>query len=428
MIKNISLLGSTGSIGRNVLHVVRQYPGRFRVVGLAAGKNIALLREQIEAFNPLLVSVADEEAASDLAQSPPAGWTGEVLTGQEGNESVAALPDADMVVSAIVGAAGLMPTVAAIRAGKDIALANKETLVMAGELVMEMVRRHQVRLLPVDSEHSAIFQALAAGRNEDVAKIILTASGGPFRTLSERELWDATPKQALAHPNWDMGKKISIDSATLMNKGLEVIEAKWLFDVELENIEVIVHPQSVVHSLVEFIDGSVVAQMGIPDMRIPIAYALSYPNRLKTGLSPLNLTKCSELEFFAPDYYRFPALQLAYQVCKRGGTLPAVLNAANEVAVEAFLAGSIRFPEITLVVLETVNRVPRNEVKDVASVMDADLAARVQAESIIEALIIKTKQRLGEDIASPSLPPRCNSFSEYRSIHSIVQETFSEKQ
>lgn len=427
MMKNISLLGSTGSIGRNVLKVVRQYPGRFRVVGMAAGKNISLLRDQVEAFNPLLISVADENGAKELTQALPARWGDKIVTGREGNERVAALPEAEMVVSAIVGAAGLTPTISAIKAGKDIALANKETLVMAGELVMEMVRGHGVRLLPVDSEHSAIFQALTAGKSEDVGKIILTASGGPFRTMSEQELWHVSPEQALAHPNWDMGKKISIDSATLMNKGLEVIEAKWLFDIDVEKIEVVVHPQSIVHSLVEFIDGSVVAQMGIPDMRIPIAYALSYPDRLKTGLTPLNLTKSNELEFFAPDYYRFPALKLAYQVCKRGGTLPAVLNAANEVAVDAFLAGKIRFPEITLVVVETVNRIPAKQVKDVATVLEADLAARMQAESVVEALLIKTKQKLGEEIACPSLPPRCNSFHDHDAIYASASRQFSSK-
>lgn len=411
MTKNLSLLGSTGSIGKNVLNVVRQFPGRFRIVGLSAGRNISLLRDQIEAFNPKLVSIADESVAGDLLQSLPAGWSDRVLVGREGNIRVATLPEADTVVSAIVGAAGLIPTVAAIEAGKDIALANKETLVMAGDLVMQAVKKHKVALLPVDSEHNAIFQALAAGRPEDVKKIILTASGGPFRTCSERELWEVTPTQALNHPNWDMGKKISIDSATLMNKGLEIIEAKWLFDIAIEDIEVLVHPQSIVHSLVEFIDGSVVAQMGIPDMRIPIAYALSYPDRLKTGLTPLNLSQCRDLEFHPPDFKKFPALKLAYQVCSRGGTLPAAFNAANEVAVDAFLEEKIRFPEITLVVAETVNRMPPKNVKDVETVMNADLSARIEAQSIIEAFILQAKQKRGEPATSPDLPPLSDSFS-----------------
>ncbi len=386
MKKNLSILGSTGSIGRNVLDVVRQFPGRFRVVGLAAGRNIGLLRDQIKLFDPELVSVADQRSAAELLQSLPVGWGGRVVYGPDGNERVASIPKADTVVSAIVGAAGLLPTLAAIRGGKDVALANKETLVMAGSLVMAEVRRQNVSLLPIDSEHSAIAQALAAGRQEDAAKIILTASGGPFREMPTEQLMNVTPAQALDHPNWDMGRKISIDSATLMNKGLEVIEARWLFDVEVEKIEVLVHPQSVVHSLVEFIDGSVVAQLGIPDMRIPIAYALSYPARLKTGLSRLNLTKCGDLSFYTPDFTRFPSLKLAYKVCKLGGTLPAVLNAANEVAVEAFLAGKIFFPEIIKVVSDTVSKSPCRETATLEAVLDADCSARVLAESIIEFL------------------------------------------
>lgn len=412
MIKNISLLGSTGSIGRNVLDVVRKFPGRFRIVGLAAGSNINLLRDQIEAFNPLKVSLADERLAGDLVQSLPPGWGDRIVAGTAGNEQVATLVEADTVVSSIVGAAGLLPTIAAIEAGKDIALANKEVLVMAGELVMRAVRRSKVNLLPIDSEHNAIAQALEAGRREDVSRIILTASGGPFRDTPERELWSVTPEQALAHPNWDMGNKISIDSATLFNKGLEVIEARWLFDMEVDRIEVLIHPQSIVHSMVEFIDGSVVSQMGIPDMRIPIVYALSYPERLRMGLPRLNLPKSQDLSFSFPDFHRFPALKLAYQVCKKGGTLPAVLNAANEIAVEAFLANTIRFPEIALVVAETVNRVPCREANTVSAVLDADLAARVQAASIIEAVQIKSKQRLGEEVICPDLPPGCNSFSQ----------------
>ncbi|MFU8819629.1 MAG: 1-deoxy-D-xylulose-5-phosphate reductoisomerase [Desulfurivibrio sp.] len=391
--KNISLLGSTGSIGCNVLEVVRQYPGRFRVVGMAAGNNIKLLRDQIEAFHPMLVSVADETLAGDLIQSLPRGWGERVLVGRSGNEEVARLPEAELVVSAIVGAAGLTPTMAAIEAGKDIALANKETLVMAGALVMNAVARQGVQLLPIDSEHNAIAQALEAGRHQDIHRLILTASGGPFRATPARDLWEVTPEQALSHPNWSMGRKISIDSATLMNKGLEVIEAHWLFGVPVEQIEVLVHPQSIVHSMVEYIDGSVVAQMGIPDMRIPIVYALSYPERLRLGLPRLNLSKCGDLSFSPPDFNRFPALQLAYKACKRGGTMPATLNAANEVAVEAFLAGKIRFPEIALVVAETVSRAEYKEADRIGTVLAVDLAARMLAESVVEALMIKTNNR-----------------------------------
>lgn len=405
MQKNISLLGSTGSIGCNVLKVIRQYPGRFRIVGLAAGRNISLLRDQIEAFNPLCVSVATEELARELAAALPAPWGDKIFFGREGNEVVATIAQADTVVSAIVGAAGLMPTLAAIKAGKNIGLANKETLVMAGDLVMAEARRNKVTLLPIDSEHNAIFQALAAGRRQDVHKIILTASGGPFRERNERDLWDVTPEEAMHHPNWVMGSKISIDSATLMNKGLEVIEARWLFDIDVEHIEVLVHPQSIVHSLVEYIDGSVIAQMGIPDMRIPITYALSWPERLKTGLARLNLPRCAELSFLPPDFNKFPALKLAYHACKQGGTMPAVLNAANEVAVAAFLEKKIRFPEISLVTAETLNRLTRKEISDIETVLEADLAARMQAESIVEALRIKFKQRTGQEYDSPDLPP-----------------------
>ncbi len=409
-IKNISLLGSTGSIGTNALEVVRMYPGRFHIHGLAAGRNISLLHKQIEAFNPQIVSIADENLAGDLIQSLPAGWGDKIVTGPDGIIRVATLPAADTVVCAVVGAAGLEPTVAAINEGKDIALANKETLVMAGELVMEAVRKNKVNLLPVDSEHNAIFQALAAGRAQDVKKIILTASGGPFLSRSERDLWDVTQEQALNHPKWEMGKKITIDSATLMNKGLEVIEARWLFDVDVEKIDVLIHPQSIVHSMVEFVDGSVVAQMGIPDMRIPITYALSYPERIKTGLPPLDLTKCGELTFSHPDYAKFPSLRLACQVCKRGGILPAALNAANEVAVAAFLDNRIRFPEIAYVAAETVSRTPEKEATDLSTVMGEDLAARIQAESIVEALVMRSGQMLGKKVGTPSLPPESDSF------------------
>ena len=392
--KKIAILGSTGSIGRNVLKVAAGFPEHFTVVGLSAGWNIGLLRQQIEAFSPRVVSVAEEEAAVKLKTLlGPAGQT-EIVWGQKGNEHVASLQEADMVVSAIVGAAGLLPTLAAIRSGKDIALANKETLVMAGRLIMDEARKQQVRLLPIDSEHSAIAQALEAGRKEDVARIILTASGGPFLHLDQESLWKVTPDQALHHPNWDMGRKISIDSATLMNKGLEVIEAHWLFDVPYDRIEVLVHPQSIVHSLVEFVDGSVVAQLGIPDMRVPISYALSYPERLATGLARLNLTECSNLSFLKPDTGRFPALQKAYEACRIGGCLPAVLNAANEVAVAAFLDGKIKFPEISQVVAETMAAINHREDTDIETILEADRLARVKsAEGVHE----MTKQAIGSD-------------------------------
>jgi len=382
MRKRLAILGSTGSIGCNVLKVADRFPDRFEVVGLAAGHNITLLREQIERYRPALVAV-HAEVRGDLVQSLPPGWDERVVCGQEGNVAVATLPAADIVVSAIVGAAGLLPTLAAIRAGKDIGLANKETLVMAGNLVMEEVRRRRVRLLPIDSEHSAVTQALEAGRREDVARIILTASGGPFLELAGAELARATPAMALNHPNWRMGRKISIDSASLMNKGLEVIEARWLFNVDFDKIEVLIHPQSIVHSLVEFVDGSVVAQMGIADMRIPILYALSSPERLTTGLARLDLCRCGPLTFREPDTGRFPALALAYLAGRRGGTAPAVLNAANEVAVQAFLDRTIAFPAIAAVVAETLEQVPWRLDGDVTAILAADQEARRQAALVV---------------------------------------------
>ncbi len=401
---NISLLGSTGSIGSNVLDVVRQYPGKFRVVGLAAGNNINLLRDQVEAFHPQLVSVATEKGAAELLEALGSKWQNKIVHGREGAIAVATLQEASTVVSAIVGAAGLLPTLSAIEAGKNIGLANKETLVMAGDLVMSAARKNKITVLPIDSEHNAIFQALAAGQRQDVHKIILTASGGPFREKSMEELWKVSPDEALAHPNWEMGRKISIDSATLMNKGLEVIEARWLFDIQVEDIEVVIHPQSIVHSMVEYIDGSVISQMGIPDMRIPIAYALSHPERLRLDLPRLSLKKTQDLSFHAPDFKKFPALKLAYQACQRGGTMPAALNAANEIAVDAFLDGKIRFPEIALVVAETLERHDKKTIKDVETVLQADLSARMQAESVVEALQMRSRQKQGLDLPGPEMP------------------------
>lgn len=381
--KGISLLGSTGSIGVNVLEVVRQYPERFRIVGLSAGTNVELLAEQVLEFRPEIVSVIDEERAAALAKLLPGEWASRIYHGVAGNELVAAVDGAEITMSSIVGAAGLLPTLAAIRAGKDIGLANKETLVMAGKIVMDEVAARGVRLLPVDSEHSAIFQALEAGRKNDLHKIILTASGGPFRGRSKNELQKVTPEQALNHPNWSMGRKISIDSATLMNKGLEVIEARWLFDVSTEAIEVVVHPQSIVHSLVEYLDGSVIAQLGIPDMRIPIAYALSYPERMELGLKPLHLSQCGQLDFLEPDYSCFPALRLAFDAISEGGTFPAVLNSANEVAVDAFLEGKIQFLQIAETVAQTMDIVQKGDENSLDDIVEADARARIEAARII---------------------------------------------
>ena len=381
--KKLSLLGATGSIGVNVLSIVRQFPGSYQIVGLAAGRNVSLLAEQILEFIPQLVSVIDEEHAEKLSLLLPAEWHSKIVCGAKGNQDVAALAPADVTISAIVGAAGLLPTIAAIEAGKDIGLANKETLVVAGRLVMQKVREYGVRLLPIDSEHSAIFQALEAGRKEDVAKIILTASGGPFWRKKKEELQYVTRDEALNHPNWDMGQKISIDSATLMNKGLEVIEARWLFDMEPGAINVVVHPQSVVHSLVEYQDGSVLAQLGIPDMKIPIAYALSYPERMQLNLKPLKLWQCGNLEFHEPDHERFPALRLAYEALDRGGVSPAVLNAANEVAVEAFLEKKISFPEISAIVNKVMASVNGGSDNVLDDLLAADTAARQRAYNLV---------------------------------------------
>lgn len=392
--KKISLLGSTGSIGKNVLEVVRAYPDRFLITGLAAGENIKELANQVLEFSPEVVSVAREELISPLSDILPNRYRGRIFFGDEGNCRVATMDESDMVVTAVVGAVGLLPTLEAIRAGKDIGLANKETLVMAGRLVMNEVQEYGVRLLPIDSEHSAIFQAMEAGRREDLARIILTASGGPFRTLAPDSFSTITPAQALAHPNWNMGRKISVDSATLMNKGLEVIEARWLFDVGVEQIRVVVHPQSIVHSLVEYIDGSVVAQLGIPDMKIPIAYALSYPQRLQLGLSRLSLSQCGDLSFERPDFIRFPALKMAFAALKQGGVKPAVLNAANEVAVAAFLEEKVGFSDITEIVGAALAKVAGGDELVLADILSADKAARTVACQVVETISRKSEDKM----------------------------------
>lgn len=386
MMKKIAILGSTGSIGVNVLNIVREFPDRYSIVGLAAGKNIELLSQQVIEFVPQLISVQDESYAQALSRLLPDSFSSKIVWGNSGNERVGAMDAADFTVSAIVGAAGLLPTLAAINAGKDIGLANKETLVMAGKIVMEAVHRNKVKLLPVDSEHSAIFQALEGGRMEDVDRIILTASGGPFRKKSSEELQKVTPAQALDHPNWTMGRKISIDSATLMNKGLEVIEARWLFDIPADRIKVVVHPQSIVHSLVEYHDGSILAQLGIPDMRIPIAYALSYPVRIPLHLEKLELSQCGNLEFLEPDFARFPALQLAFDALQQGGVQSAVLNAANEVAVEAFLNNKISFPKIAELILQTIQGAISGDETQLDDILEADQEARFLTRKNIEQL------------------------------------------
>jgi 1-deoxy-D-xylulose-5-phosphate reductoisomerase len=382
--KRLAILGSTGSIGQNALAVVAEHPQEFQVVGLAAGKNVAVLAEQIRAVRPAQVSVQDEAAARELKVAlnghPPA----EILIGPEGVVAVAAAPEADLVVSAMVGAVGLPPTLAAVEAGKTVALANKETLVAAGSLVMAAVAANGATLLPVDSEHSAIFQSLEGHRREDVRRLWLTASGGPFRTWPKEKLDAATPAQALKHPNWSMGAKITIDSATMMNKALEVIEASVLFGLPASQVEVYIHPQSIIHSLVEFVDGSVLAQLGWPDMRLPIAYALTYPRRLPLKQEPLDLGKVAQLTFERPDFTRFPSLRLGYEAASIGGTMPAVLNAANEVAVAAFLEGRLPFPGIPRVVKETMAAHTSEPLKNLAQVLEVNNWAREQARRLAE--------------------------------------------
>ncbi len=385
--KWISILGSTGSIGRSALDVIARSEGRFAVSGLAAGQNIELLADQINKFKPLAAAVMSEELASQLKRLVEKGCKTNILFGKAGYKEIASLQKAQMVLSAMVGAAGLIPTMAAIEAGKDIALANKESLVTAGPLVMKKAKEKGVNIIPVDSEHSAIFQCLQGNPKEGVKRIILTASGGPFLQKSEQELENVTPQQAVAHPNWSMGAKISVDSATLMNKGLEVIEASWLFDMAADDIDVVVHPQSIVHSMVEFIDGSVLAQLGVPDMRGPIAYAFSWPDRISVGVPGLDIVKASPLTFEAPDMERFPCLKYAYEALRRGGTIPAALNAANEVAVAAFLEGRIGYKQIAEVIFKVLSDFPRDEIDSLDAVMQADALARLRAENIVEKMI-----------------------------------------
>ncbi len=381
--KNISILGSTGSIGQSTLSVVEQFPDRFRVVALSAGNNIEVLERQVRRFKPAVVSLMNERAAGTLKQRL-AGLDVRVLSGVEGLIEVAAAEQAHITVSAIVGTAGLVPTMAAIRAGKTIALANKEVLVTAGELVIAECKARGVSLLPVDSEHSAIFQCLHAGAGKDVRKLILTASGGPFRNWSKTELSRVTLAQALKHPNWSMGRKITIDSATLANKGLEVIEARWLFGVMPDRIRVLVHPQSIVHSMVEYADRAVVAQLGMPDMKGPIAYALSYPERLPDVSPPLDLAALGSLTFEEPDLDRFPCLAYAFDAVNTGGSLPAVLSAANEVAVRYFLEEKIGYGEIARIIRATMDNHRLTPIRTVEDALRADLWARQEAEKFVE--------------------------------------------
>jgi 1-deoxy-D-xylulose-5-phosphate reductoisomerase len=375
--KRVVLLGSTGSIGTSTLKVAEDLPESFRLVGLAAGNKTDLLLEQTRRYNPSAISIGDPAKAGELRAT--LGNSVEVFSGAEGLMQLATWPEADVVLIAIVGTAGLKPALAAIRAGKDIAVASKEILVMAGEIVMGEAAKHGVRVLPVDSEHSAIFQCLDGKPPESVRSLCLTASGGPFRKTPLSEFPAITVERALKHPSWVMGRKITIDSATLFNKGLEMIEARWLFGVEMKRVAVVIHPQSIIHSMVEFIDGSILAQLSTPDMCLPIQYALTYPQRLWSERVQTNLAKIGTLQFEEPDAVKFPALGLARQAGELGGTLPAVFNAANEVAVEAFCQGRITFDQIPVVVRRTMERHQKVAGPTLDQVLTADAWARAEA-------------------------------------------------
>ncbi|BAN68670.1 1-deoxy-D-xylulose-5-phosphate reductoisomerase [endosymbiont of unidentified scaly snail isolate Monju] len=385
----IVVLGSTGSIGLSTLDVLARHADRYRVVALAANSDVDRLFAQCLQFRPALAAMADTDAAARLAERlREAAPEIEVLGGAEGVIRAAEHPDADQVMAAIVGAAGLQPALAAVRAGKRILLANKEALVVAGALFMQEVHAHGAEILPIDSEHNAIFQCMPPNFREGldragVRRILLTASGGPFRTRPAAELAQVTPEEACAHPNWDMGRKISVDSATLMNKGLEVIEARWLFEAEPERIEVVVHPQSVIHSLVEYVDGSVLAQLGNPDMRTPIAHALAWPERQASGVAPLDLFAVARLDFEPPDLERFPCLRLAFDAVRAGGVAPAVLNAANEVAVAHFLDHHLGFTEIPRLIEDTLAQVTAGDIDSLEGLMAVDAEARRVAERLV---------------------------------------------
>ncbi len=383
--KKLVILGSTGSIGTNTLDIVSKFPGKFHVIGMTAGTNVDKLEEQVRTFGPAIVAMSDEAAAQQLRVRCK-GLPTKVLGGAEGLVQTATMPKADLVISAIVGGAGLLPTLAAIKAGKSIALANKEPMVMAGRLMQEEARKANVRIFPIDSEHSALFQSMEGHRMVDIRRLILTASGGPLWDMTTEQMKDVTPEEALQHPNWKMGPKITIDSATLMNKGLEIVEARWLFDIPASQIEVLIHRESIIHSLVEYSDRSVIAQLGLPDMRTPIAYAMNYPERVPLDLPSLNLAEIGRLSFCAPDDARFPCLRFGYEALTTGGTMPAVLNAANEIAVEAFLDRRIGFLGIAATIRRTMDaHIPR-EILTLEDALQADVWARGHANGIVEVL------------------------------------------
>ena len=379
--KKISLLGSTGSIGANVLDVIERNPEKFQIIGMSAGNNVDLFAKQIRKFKPRVVALFDTKKIPTLKERI-ADLDIEILSGEEGSLAVATLPEIDMVVSGVMGSAGLLPAIHALKSGKNLALANKETLVIAGELVLREAQKTNSQIIPIDSEHSAIFQALNGEKKERIKKIILTASGGPFRTFSFDQMEAVTVKDALNHPNWDMGAKITIDSSTMMNKGLEYIEAKWLFGVSTP-VEIIVHAQSIIHSMIEFVDTSIIAQLGIPDMRVPIAYALSYPDRFECDLPSLDLATMGNLTFEPPDFERFPCLRLAIDAMEIGKTMPAVLNAANEIAVQAFLEELISYKDIAELIHMVMQNHNPSPLKELQDVLIADRWAREETTKLV---------------------------------------------
>lgn len=388
--KGICILGATGSIGISTLDVAASHPEKYKLVALSANSQVERLFEQCQQYQPEYAVMANEKAAEELETKLKSKKSSvQVLSGIEGLEKIASLPQVDYVMAAIVGAAGLKPTLAAARAGKRILLANKEALVMSGQIFMDEVKKNNAELLPIDSEHNAIFQCLPENYDKGLAesgitKILLTGSGGPFRTKALNELENVTPDEACAHPNWNMGRKISVDSATMMNKGLEIIEACWLFNTNPDNIQVVVHPQSVIHSMVQYSDGSVLAQLGQPDMRTPIAHALAWPERIESGVEKLDFFSISKLEFEQPDYERFPCLRLAEESIRKGGTAPAILNAANEVAVASFLDDELKFSDIAYIVEETLNNLTSRPADSLTEILEDDLSARKEAEQLIK--------------------------------------------
>ena len=382
--KNIAILGSTGSIGVNALKVIQGNPEEYKVIALAAGRNVKLLIKQIEEFRPRAVAVLEEKLVSQLKDRFAKKGRPEVFFGTDGFKFLVSMDQVDTVISAMTGAAGLLPTYEAIKAGKHVALANKETMVMAGPLIIAEAEKKGVTVLPIDSEHSAILQSLMGHPREDLRRMILTASGGPFKDFSLEEMSKVTPTQALRHPNWNMGAKISIDSATLMNKGLEAIEAKWFFDLEIDQISILIHPQSVVHSMVEYKDGSIIAQLGIPDMIIPISYALSYPHHLKNSLPPLELETIGMISFEKPDLNKFKCLKLALKAAEMSGSIPTVLNGANEIAVESFLEGRIGFLDIPELIEKTIETHKPYPIDSIEAIMETDRWARETAHEFLK--------------------------------------------